>query len=231
VISFVVPAYNEEKSLAATLGSIAAAAGSLGVEYEIVVANDASTDATNSIAREHGARVVDVENRQIARTRNDGARAAKGDRLIFVDADTLVTAPLIGAAIRALDEGAVGGGAKPVFESHAPGWAHFSIAFVTATMRILNMAAGCFIYCRRDAFDAVGGFDPAIFAGEEIWLSQALKKQGRFVMLREEVITSPRKFTSRGPWETLWLALRLLLRNPLGVKRRGEAGFWYDGKR
>src|SRR5258708_8702482 len=75
VISFVVPAYNEEKYLAATLAAIHEAARSAGEPYEVVVANDASTDATAAIAEAGGARVVSVEKRQIAATRNAGARA------------------------------------------------------------------------------------------------------------------------------------------------------------
>lgn len=231
MISFVVPAYNEEKCLGAALEAIHAAARALGLEYEIVVADDASTDGTPVIAARNGARVVRVENRQISRTRNDGARAATGERLIFVDADTRVNAEVVGAALAALERGAVGGGAAAVFEEHAPRWAHFSITWVVGTMRLMNLAAGCFFYCRRDAFEAVGGFDPAIFAGEEVWLSLALRKQGRFVMLREKVITSPRKFTGRTAWQTLWIALGLLLRAPTGIRRREHADFWYDGKR
>lgn len=231
MISFVVPAYNEERCLKASLDSIHAAAKALALEYEIVVADDASTDATPAIAQQNGARVVRVENRQISRTRNDGARAASGERLFFVDADTQVTVEVIRAALAALDAGAVGGGATPVFEDPAPRWAHVSIGFVVGGMRLMNMAAGCFIYCRRDAFEAVGGFDPKIFAGEEIWLSVALRKQGRFVMLREKVVTSARKLTGRTPWQTLWLGLKLLVRGPTGIRRREHADFWYDGKR
>ena len=231
MISFVVPAYNEERYLPATLESIHAAARALGLEYEIVVADDASTDSTAELARHGGARVVPTANRQIAKTRNAGARAAAGNRLVFVDADTRITSDVLRAAIAALDGGAVGGGAAPRFEGHAPGWAHFSIGVVVATMRLMNLAAGCFVYCRRDAFDAVGGFDERIFAGEEIYLSWALRKQGRFVMLREEVLTSPRKVHGRTAWQIFWMTVKLLVRNPIGVRRRTEASFWYDGKR
>ena len=231
MISFVVPAYNEEKYLAATLASIHAAARELALEYEIVVADDASTDRTAELAREGGARVVPTSNRQIAKTRNAGARAATGDRLVFVDADTRIDASVVRAAMNALDAGAVGGGAAPRFEGDAPCWAHVSIAMVVAAMRLMNLAAGCFVYCRRDAFEAVGGFDERIFAGEEIYLSWALRRRGRFVMLREEILTSPRKIEGRTAWEILWMTIRLLLRNPVGVRRRTEAGFWYDGKR
>lgn len=231
MISFIVPAYNEERYLAATLASIHAAAHALALDYEVVVADDASTDATAAIAAAGGARVVAVSNRQISRTRNDGAAAARGERLVFVDADTQVNSQVLRAAMAALDAGAVGGGAKPVFEADAPRYAHIAIVAVTGPMRWMNLAAGCFVYCTRAAFEAAGRWDERQFAGEELFLSRALARQGRFVMLRETVLTSPRKFTGRGPWQTLWLALVLVVRNPLGVRRRDQAGFWYDGKR
>ena len=231
MISFIVPAYNEERCLPAALEAIHSAARALGIDYEIVVADDGSTDDTASLARNAGARVVAVANRQISKTRNDGARSAAGDRLIFVDADTRVREAVVRAAIAALEAGAVGGGCEVAFDSDAPRWARWMLRAVVGPMRAFNLAAGCFIYCRRDAFERVGGFDERHFAGEEIMLSLALRREGRFVMLREEVITSSRKFTARTPWETLWLTFRLMARGMGGVRAREHTAFWYDGKR
>jgi glycosyltransferase involved in cell wall biosynthesis len=123
VISFVVPAYNEELLLGATLRRLNAAAETLGESHEIIVADDASSDRTVAVAKEHGARVVEVAHRQIAATRNSGARAAKGDFLIFVDADTLVDAPVVRAALQAMRNGAVGGGCDFQFDGRVPLWA------------------------------------------------------------------------------------------------------------
>jgi glycosyltransferase involved in cell wall biosynthesis len=231
VISFVVPAYNEERCILECIDAIHAAMKEDSGEYEIVVADDASTDATGAIAREAAARVVRVENRQISKTRNDGARAAKGDRLVFVDADTRVTAAVVRAAIAALDDGAVGGGATPVFDADAPRYARIMLAAVLAQMRWFRMAAGCFVFCRRDAFEAVGGFDERHFAGEEIMLSWALRRHGRMKILRENVVTSSRKFRSRSLWETAGITLRLFARGIGGARRREHTSFWYDGKR
>lgn len=231
MISFVVPAYNEERYLPATLAAIHASARELGIDYEIVVADDGSTDATARVAQEAGARVVPVAHRQISKTRNSGARAAGGEQLVFVDADTHVNAPLIAAAIAALEGGAVGGGARPDFAAEAPAWAHRVIRITVGFMSLFRWAAGCFIFVRRDAFEAIGGFDERHFAGEEVMLSMALKRRGRFVILPERLVTSPRKLMARGPWETLWLAARLLARGMPGVRKRDHVQFWYDGKR
>jgi glycosyltransferase involved in cell wall biosynthesis len=231
MLSFVVPAYNEERCLAATLDSIHEAARALGVDYEVVVADDGSTDATAAIAEAHGARVARVQYRQIARTRNAGAREAKGERLVFVDADTRVNEAVVRAAVAAMDAGAVGGGATPVFDAGAPPRAASMMSLVVGAMRLMKLAAGCFVFCRREPFEAVGGFDERHYAGEEVMLSLALRRHGRFVILRETVATSPRKFLVRSPWETLALSLRIALGGMRGVRRRKGTEFWYDGKR
>jgi len=76
-ISFIVPAYNEERELGATLKAISEAGDALAHSYEIVVADDGSTDRTARIALEHGARVITAQHRQIAATRNSGAGIAE----------------------------------------------------------------------------------------------------------------------------------------------------------
>ena len=230
MLSFVVPAYNEEKYLGATLASIHAAAKAVGEPYEIIVADDASSDATASVAQGLGARVVTVENRQIAKTRNSGARAASGDMLIFVDADTTVDDKVVRAAVEAMRAGAVGGGAAVRFEV-APRWAHALMLLFVPLFRLLKWAAGCFVFCTRAAFENAGGFDETYFAGEEIIFSMALKRQGRFVVVRPMVTTSARKTENRTFWQMLWLCLEVLVRSPFGIKKREHADFWYDGKR
>src|SRR3982751_6887760 len=90
MISFVVPAYNEENELPSTLAAIHHAASGAEQPYEIIVVNDASTDATPEIAVRAGAKVLRVDRRQIAAARNAGGRTAQGEYLFFVDADTRI---------------------------------------------------------------------------------------------------------------------------------------------
>ena len=231
LVSFVVPAYNEERELPATLAAIHAAMAPIGRPYEIVVADDASTDATATLAAAARARVVPVEFRQISRTRNAGAREAHGKTLVFVDADTRVNETVLRQAFAALDGGAIGGGATPRFEAAAPFWSRMAMWSIIGPMRLARLAAGCFVFVRREPFEAVGGFDERHFAGEEIMLSWALHRHGRFVVLPDRVETSARKFIGVSPWKTAWMSLKLAARGMRGVRRREGNDFWYDGRR
>ncbi len=234
MISFVVPAYNEANYLAPALQSIHAAAKEVGEPYEIVVANDASTDATAEIAEQAGARVVTVKNRQIAATRNSGARASTGDVIFFVDGDTWVNAALVKEALAALRSGAVGGGARVTFHGEVPSWVHaFMAVFTPLYFGVGRWAAGCFVFCTRAAFDATGGFDETTFAGEEIHFSRALKGVGRFVIVRERVATSARKVENRTFWDTMRVNLDIVRKAGFDgrIKRREDAGFWYEDRR
>lgn len=232
-ISFVVPAYNEEKYLGPTLAAIHAAMKQVGDPYEIVVANDASSDGTAALAERAGARVVTAEKRQIAGTRNSGARASTGDILIFVDADTQVSGPLIAEALAAIRSGVVGGGA-PVRFDQAPRWLkNMLVVFVPIYFWTMRWAAGCFIFCTRAAYETAGGFDETLYASEEIFFSRALKRIGRFVILKERVTTSARKADGQTPWSMLWITIRLAAGGPGAVKKRDGrvADFWYPDKR
>ena len=146
-MTFIVPAHNEERLLGRTLAALHAAARGVGEPYEIIVVDDASTDATAEIATSHGARVVNVKYRHN----------------------------------------------EPV-----PFYASALLRTWLVLQRLGNMANGCFIFCPREAFVAAGGFDESLYMAEDVAMSRRLKRLGRFVVLREAVITSPRKVRSLG---------------------------------
>ncbi|MDP3701832.1 MAG: glycosyltransferase [Hylemonella sp.] len=231
MISFIVPAYNEERCLAATLDALHAAGRALGEVYEIVVADDASTDQTAAIAQQQGALLVSVAHRQIAATRNAGARAAGGDWFIFVDADTVVNEAVVRAALVAMRSGAVGGGAGMRFDDPAPRYARLMLRVVVRLFRATGFAAGCFLFCTRSTFAAVGGFDENYYGAEELVMSRALKRQGRFVILKQTVTTSARKLRTYSSREVFLLTTRLASRGMKSVKQRQGMEFWYDGRR
>jgi len=230
-ISFVVPAHNEAQLLPRTLASIESAALALGAAYEVIVVDDASDDETVAVAEARAARVIRVNHRQIAATRNSGARTAQGSVLIFLDADTCLTAEVLAAAVAAIEAGAVGGGAAVKFDGTVPLHARLGLATLNTTFRWFKLAAGCFMFCSKFAYENSGGFDESLYAAEEIAFSRALKKQGRFVMLRTPVVTSGRKVRAYSRRETVRLLWRLAIRGNRGLRSREHLDLWYGPRR
>jgi GT2 family glycosyltransferase len=175
--------------------------------------------------------VIQVRVRQIARARNAGAAAASGNILIFVDADTVVMASTVSAAVAALRDGAVGGGARVDFDGVLPLWARMLLPVLRLTMRAGHLAAGCFVFCSRAAFEAVGGFDERLYAAEEIAFSRALARLGSVVILRESVMTSGRKLRTHSAWELVRLCGDLLRRGTAVVRSRDALSLWYSERR
>jgi cellulose synthase/poly-beta-1,6-N-acetylglucosamine synthase-like glycosyltransferase len=222
MISFVIPAHNEAELIGRTLLAVHESARSAGEPYEVIVADDSSIDGTGVIAREHGARVVAVKFRQIAATRNAGARAAIGDLLFFVDADPIVTRRAVRAALRTLRGGAVGGGSAVRFDGPVPLYATILERVVLPVLLpLLKMAPGCFLFCTRRAYLSAGGFDEKLSWSEEVAFGEQLKRRGQFVILREFVITSGRKLRAHSVLGMLRVAVRLALGQRAGLD------YWY----
>ena len=230
-LSFVVPAHNEEHELPETLRAIQRAAHAAKEMYELIVVDDGSTDATAVIAQQFGARIVPVNRRQIAAVRNAGARVARGEILFFVDADTRIKPGHVIAGLQALANGYSGGSARLAVDSHLPFWARLFLRSFCAVYFAAGLGVGAFLFMRRASFDAVGGFDEQYFAGEEVYLTLALKKHGRFKILREPIITSARKVRMHSPRFVLAQSLFIVLGGKNSLRKREKLALWYDGKR
>ena len=231
LISFIVPAHNESQLLGSTLASIHEAAGRCGQHYEIVVVNDSSTDDTGQIAERMRAQVVDVDYKHISATRNAGARAAKGEFLIFVDADTHVEGVLLNAALHTLWRGAVGGGAAVSLRGQPTRWERATVSLLCHAFRWTKIAPGCFLFCTRAAFERVGGFDETLFAAEDVMMSKSLASVGTFTILREKAHTSDRKMRTHGVRSHLKL-FRHYFRHGKGILRdRKHLDLWYGERK
>ena len=230
MISFIVPAHDEELLIGRTLEHLRVAGEAFRRPFEIVVVDDASTDRTAEIAAAGGARVVPVAHRRISSTRNAGARAALGDVLVFVDADTVLDAGTLRAALAAIDGGAAGGGAMIRFDGDVPLLGRFFEWVVSPLFRWGGLAAGCFLFCTRAAFEASGGYREDVFAAEEVWMSRALRAQGRFVVLRRRVLTSGRRVRAHSTVEILRLFAGTAL-HPSRLTDRDAMRLWYDPRR
>ena len=232
--SVIIPAYNEESLLPATLASLHLAMESLPYTGEIIVVDNASTDNTAKIARDNDARVVFEPFRQIARARNAGARAASGGFLVFLDADTILPPLLLHHAISLLENGnCCGGGTLLKFDAKLPFLADKLVKIWNWISKTNKLAAGSFVFCLTRGFLATGGFDEKTYAGEEILFSRRISRWGRkhnlpFAILEDyPVITSARKFHW---YSSLQIALLLILFTifPFALRSRSLCRFWYS---
>jgi glycosyltransferase involved in cell wall biosynthesis len=231
MISFIIPAYNEELELPSTVTAIHEATKKANGEYEIVVVDDASTDATAEIAAQTGARVVSINRRQIAAARNAGAHVARGGTLFFVDADTRISPAHVFNGIAALEEGCVGGSARVVTDGVIPLWGRIVLRGFCAVYFAFNLGAGAFLFTTRENFDAIGGFDEQFFVGEEIYFSLALRRIGRFKILSEPIVTSGRKLRMYSAREIFGNSFSIIIGGPRAARSRERLHLWYNGKR
>jgi glycosyltransferase involved in cell wall biosynthesis len=235
--SIIIPAFNEAAELPATLGAIRSAMEAQSLSGECIVVDNNSTDATTEIATHAGAdRVVFEPINQIARARNAGVEVSRGRHLIFVDADTRISAALLSEALRLLESGTcVAGGSVIEFDGNVSVGpiGRTGIAIWKQISKLTRTAAGSFLFCRRDAFEAVGGFDQKLYASEEVRLSRLLRKWGRERGLSFEIISSAPAHTSArklqwysGPKMLGWIFFMMLV--PIAVRSRKLCGFWYE---
>lgn len=204
----IVPTLDEADGIEETLRVTRA---TLGADAELVVVDGGSRDGTPARAAPW-ARVLAAE-RGRARQMNAGARAAHGDLLLFLHADTHLPAGTRTALEAALaDPGVVGGafrfGLRGPFGRRALGRA--LRATINFRCRLFRSATGDqAIFCRRAAFDAVGGFaELPLF--EDLELYEKMKRMGRMVLLPLAVRTSDRRWREKGVLRTM--ALHGLLR-------------------
>jgi len=240
-VSVVIPAFNEEKLIGATLQAVHAARAAfteVGWESELVVCDNNSIDGTGDIARAAGATVVFEPVNQIARARNTGAAAATGDWLVFVDADSQPSRELFADVVETIRAGRHLAGGCVLRLDYAPKWTQAFVVLWTVASRLANWAAGSFVFVEAAAFQAVGRFNQALYATEEIDLSQRLNRLARErrlepmrILTRHPLTTSGRKARLYTPGEHLRFMLRTALSFGRALNRRDACPIWYDGRR
>jgi len=212
-ISIVIPCYNEAALLPRLLTSIETArrAFSGGPDsVEVIVSDNASTDDTAAIAIACGCRVVSSTIRRIGAVRNAGAASARGSIVAFIDADSQVhpdTFNVIAAFMTRHD--VVGGTTGATMERWSAGIA-LTYAMFLPVVWATNMDIGV-VFCRREDFEAAGGYDESMKFAEDVTFLFALHRLGhargsRLVRARAaKVIASTRKFDQFGDWHYLTL--------------------------
>jgi rSAM/selenodomain-associated transferase 2 len=224
-VSIVIPALDEADNLARLLPALRAR----WPDADVIVVDGGSQDASVAVAGRTAGVIWLTSAPGRARQMNAGARAARGDVLVFLHADTQLPDGALAAVDAALvDPRVVGGRFDVTFDSRRPimrAIAHL----MNLRSRLSGIATGDqTIFVRRAVFEALGGF-PDIPLMEDVELSRRLKRRGRLASLRLRVTTSARKWQREGAVRTVLLMWTLRLLYFAGVAPR-RLHRWYYGR-
>lgn len=192
--SVVVPALDGQADLGRSLRAIGRAAQAIRTDAEVVVVVLDRNAPLARFAASTGAKVVTISRPSIATARNAGAAATSGQILLTIDADRVMSPVTFAEIERLLATGCyVGGGATQRSERHS-----LAIAVAMAMSKLttyLNGLGGGMYWCRRDDFDAIGGFDERVSTVDDLDFARRLRDHGlrtgrRFVNLRQAPVTT-----------------------------------------
>lgn len=232
--SFVIPAFNEERYLPRLLDSIDVARDRWRDgrdDVEVIVGDNASTDRTAAIAQERGARVAHVEQRVIGAARNGGAAIARGNVLLFVDADMRVHPETLNVIDAAFTDRVVAGTTGITPERWSLGFA-LTYAVIVPMVWAMAMDTGV-VFCRRADFETIGGYDSSRLFAEDVDFLFRLRRLGRkrgqkLTRARSaKAIASLRKFDEHGDWHYFTMMGRALSAAIFGGKQLRDFADWY----
>jgi rSAM/selenodomain-associated transferase 2 len=214
-LSVVIPALNEAAQISGLLADLTSvrAAG-----HELILVDGGSTDETVALAAPAVDRMLSAP-RGRASQMNAGARAASGDVLWFLHADSRLPPGAAETLLAACRAGATWGRFDVRLSGRQP-----VLRLVERTMNLRSRLTGIAtgdqgIFVTRGAFDRVGGF-PDIPLMEDIALSKALRRQASAACLGPRILTSSRRWEARGPVRTVLLMWGLRLAYALGADPR-----------
>ncbi|MFH1637964.1 MAG: glycosyltransferase [Candidatus Woesearchaeota archaeon] len=196
--SVIIPAYNEEDYIARTLEA-------LPEDVETIVVANGCTDSTADIAKRY-AQVVVTKKRGVSRARNLGAIEASTGFLIFLDADIVVEKDTLKKILESkFDIGICK--AKPDMDKLLPKF----LMFLKNRFNWIGYSTGL-IFCTREVFDSLKGFDESLDKGEDGKFIRAAKKMFKFGVVNTYVLNSMRRFEKQGYSNVIWFWIREFFR-------------------
>lgn len=220
MVSVIIPAYNEEKALPATLASLHRQPG----EYEVIVVDGGSTDRTCALVGQSDIRLMRAPKGRASQM-NAGAAQASGEWLLFLHADTLLPEGAL-ARLNTLESNpeVQAGGFFHSFSGHD--WRLTLISFLdNVRCRWTHIIYGDqAMFIRRDLFWRLGGF-PDVPMLEDLRFSKKLRRVATPVFLRPPVLTDSRKFLKMGIWSACARAFLILLSVQLHLPIRSRGFF------
>lgn len=213
LISIIVPVLDEAELIGGFLVQLRANAP----EAEIILVDGGSEDRTIAESAGLADQVLSAP-RGRARQMNAGTAVARGEVFWFLHADLLIPQNAPGEIANALGEGAVVGGCFRVRFPRREWVYRVGDSLGNAGVDIFGFALGDHgIFCRREAFSAVGGF-PDVPLMEDAEIYRALRRVGRMRQLRKAIVASPRRFERHGPWRTTAYYAAILALYVAGVR-------------
>ncbi len=228
--SILIPTLDEEAWIVHAVRAARASLAAAGVDGEVIVSDGGSGDATVARARRYADRVVHAD-RGRAHQLNAAASVGRGDILVMVHADALLTPPCIESMSRAIDRGAGGGWfqidilaeVQTTAASRGLGWMAWGINLRT---RWFHTATGdqC-VFCTREAFAKLGGL-PDVALMEANLFARALRGYGKVEILPAELRISGRRWEQNGLLRTMFLMYGIRAAHRAGVSEDVLARVW-----
>ena len=232
MLSIIIPTLNEEKYLPRLLDSLKK---QTYTDFEMIVADNHSKDATKSIARAAGCKIV--EGGLPSQGRATGAKVATGDILFFVDADCVLRDDYLERALAEIKKRRLdcAGGSISALDGTILDRFYFSFfnGWMLLMQKISPHAAGCSVFCSKEYYDKIGGFNRTIKLYEEHDFVRRAAKMGRFGILSSvRVATSVRRFVAEGRLKTgIKLMISALYRIFFGEIKDDTFEYHYDYKK
>jgi len=205
--SIIIPAYNEEGYIKKCLDSVIAASSPYKDQVEVIVVLNRCTDRTEEIALSYNCVIVKEDSRNLSKIRNAGAKVARGNILITIDADSWMAENMLVEIEKQLMSGKyIGGGVALKTERLSLGIMISAIILFSAILIKHGLICGGLFWCFKRDFEAISGFDEKLRIAEDIDFAIRLRhwgeKCGKKVMniSKPRLMTSCRKFDRLGDW-------------------------------